>query len=393
MKYFLSLVLSLVIGTSFGQHIQWTLKPGALSTQVDVYLRPTFDFNPGLTPNVYFGQVQFAIGWQTSCPTAGQPTVNFTIDPAFNTNGGGSYSVAVFPQSTSTSPAGETYNVISLNRIGSGAQSYPSGVEVKVGTVTFSGSSPFCTIKIVDYADTGLDGQASCYATNSATGEYQMAPTSDGNFYSSAGNSTAGGDATSGYASLSSLTSLPVKLISFTGSFSNCTASLNWVTAEEINFNHFDVEESTDGTIYKKIGTVQANGTGGQTKYSFNAGFISGNRYYRLRMTDNDGQTSYSYVRALNGNCGSSIPFNIYPNPVRSADQSITLQFSRAEAGVVQVHVYNAAGQQVFGKGINAATGTNVHQVQLPAFSVGTYYLKLTDKSGMEIGSKQLIIQ
>jgi hypothetical protein len=394
MKYILSIAFALGLTTAFGQnYIQWTIKAGAQSSQVDVYLRPNFNFNPGLTPFVYFGQVQFAIGWSTSCPVGAQPTVSFTIDPSFNTNGGGTYSSAVFPQSTSISPAGETYNVISLNRVGSGAQSFPSGVEVKVGTVTMSGSAPACTIKIVDYADAGNDGQASCYATNSATGDYLVAPTSDGNFYTSPGNSLAGGNATSGYSQVVQGISLPLKLISFTGTVSNCNTTLSWITAEEINFSHFEIEESTDGTVFTKTGMVKATGGAGQIKYSFAAGTISGNHCYRLRMVDNDGKAMYSYVRAINGNCADAASFNVYPNPLRVADQALGIRFINVKGGAVQVNLYNEAGQQAMSKRLTATAGINVQQLQLPVLSAGSYYLKLTDKDGKEIGARQLIIK
>jgi hypothetical protein len=394
MKYFLSLALSLLLAvTGYSQnYIQWTIKAGALPTQVDVYLRPNFDFNPGLaTPFLYLGQVQFAIGWSTSCPVGPQPTVNFTIDPAFNnrsTNPADSYSSTVFPQSTSVDPAGETYNVISLNRIGSGSQAFPSGVEVKVGTITMSGSGSSCPLKIVDYLDAGNDGQASCYATNSVLGTYQRAPTSAGNFYSSPGNSLAGGDAISGYAQVVLGISLPVKLVSFTGAVSNCNATLNWITAEEINFSHFDIEGSSNGTVFTKLGVVKATGGTGQIKYSFNAGAISGNHYYRLRMVDNDGKSSYSNIALLRANCGSNEHTAVvYPNPAtKGTGVNVSLQgFSGRISGVL----YAADGKQVSAQSF--INGSN--NIATGKLAAGMYQLVISDAAGNRETRKLIITQ
>jgi len=401
MKYLFSLGLLLMLNSAFGQHIQWTLKPGAAANQADVYLRPTFNFNPGAaTPFEYFGQVQFAIGWQTSCPTAGQPTVSFTIDPAFNTQGGGTYTVNVFPRSNSISPAGESYNVVYLERTGSsGAQTYNALVEVKVGTVTFTGSAPFCPIKIVDYEDAGADGQASCFATNSRTGEFLRAGpgyapgVSSDNFYTSPGNSLAGGNATSGYAQLIQLTSLPLKLTSFTAAADNCAALLDWETAEEVSVSYFDIEESADGINYKKTGTVKALGSALVNKYHFRVNDNKGIRYYRLRMVDNDGGYSFSPVRIVTGDCGGAGSFSVYPNPVRTVGDVLTLRYSMPQAGAVQVVLYNATGQQVLARTLNATAGINQQQLQLPTVSKGAYYLKLTNKEGSEIGAQQLIVK
>ncbi|MBL7732348.1 MAG: T9SS type A sorting domain-containing protein [Chitinophagaceae bacterium] len=394
MKHILTWALSLVLLTSYGQnYVQWTIKPGVQSNQVDVYLRPNFNFNPGSTPNVYFGQVQFAIGWQTSCPTIGQPQVGFTIDPSFNTNGGGTYSSAVFPQATSISPAGETYNVISLNRIGSGAQTFPASVEVKIGTITMTGSAAACQIKIVDYLDAGSDGQASCYATNSATGDYLVAPTSNGNFYSSPGNSLAGGNATSGFAQVILSVSLPVKLVSFTATENNCVTTLSWKTAEEVNFSHFEIEESRDGVLFTKAGSVSATGGVAENQYNFNGGTIDGARYYRLRMVDNDGKSIYSAIRAVNGRCGETDQFMVYPNPVKASSQNITVRFRLAQAGKVELRLYNAAGQLAKSQTVSGAEGWNTQQVQVENAAAGAYYLRLTAIDGKVMGARQLIIK
>ncbi|MBL8031839.1 MAG: T9SS type A sorting domain-containing protein, partial [Candidatus Doudnabacteria bacterium] len=71
----------------------------------------------------------------------------------------------------------------------------------------------------------------------------------------------------------------------------------------------------------------------------------------------------------------------------------LTIRYSLPQAGAVQVVLYNAAGQQVLGRTLNAMAGMNQQQVQVPAISKGAYYLKVTDKEGKEIGAQQLIVK
>lgn len=399
MKYFLSLILFAVLKFSTAEaqtwstvnYFKWTIKPGPATNQVDVYIRPNFNY--GAPANLYLFQVQFAIGWATSCPQAGQPTVSFTIDPTFNSNGGGFYTTSVFPQSVSISPAGETYNVIYLERVGSGAQTYAANVEVKVGTVTLTGSAPACPVKIVDYADTGTDLQASCFVDDPIGNTYFLAPTSDGNFYNDPGGmSTAGGDATSGYAQLNSPVSLPVKLVSFTGKANNCNAALSWITSEEINFSRYEIEQSTDGVHFTKAGTEQfsaaANG-----HYSFSNSQSDGAVYYRLKMVDIDNKSEYSRIITVRTNCSGKSYFSMYPNPVTDNNNTLTLNFSATYNGKAQLSIYNMMGQQMINNRVTVVKGDNMLKTDTRVLLPGTYSVRVTTDNGELVAPAQKLLK
>ncbi len=49
-------------------------------------------------------------------------------------------------------------------------------------------------------------------------------------------------------------TSLPVTLASFTGNLHNGIAYLKWETSLETNFSFFEIEKSTDRTVYRSTG-------------------------------------------------------------------------------------------------------------------------------------------
>ncbi|MEX1191798.1 MAG: hypothetical protein WEA99_07465 [Brumimicrobium sp.] len=85
---------------------------------------------------------------------------------------------------------------------------------------------------------------------------------------------------------------LPVNLISFSGESKEKYNQINWVTGAEVNNDYFDVERSTDGYNFNKIGTVDGAGNSIEaTEYKFlDYDQRIGTTYYRLRQYDFDGK-------------------------------------------------------------------------------------------------------
>lgn len=93
---------------------------------------------------------------------------------------------------------------------------------------------------------------------------------------------------------------LPVTLLSFEGRLQNHSAVLYWNTGRERNSKDFDVEKSTDGVHYYKIGSVNAAGNSSIiSDYTFSDDKLSTINYYRLRMNDLDGRNELSKVIAI----------------------------------------------------------------------------------------------
>jgi hypothetical protein len=112
---------------------------------------------------------------------------------------------------------------------------------------------------------------------------------------------------------------LPIELKSFTTSKSSKNINLNWVTAKEENFSHFEVERSLDQDNWEQIGLVQGMGESmSDVYYDFtdrNAPF--GVIYYRLKSVDIDATFEYSPVVAIE--VGFEGKLAVSPNPVKDA--------------------------------------------------------------------------
>lgn len=89
-------------------------------------------------------------------------------------------------------------------------------------------------------------------------------------------------------------TPLPVSLISFTGTKISDNVELDW-SANESNMIGYDIERSTDGTNFWRIGGVSAQNLSTVAKYTY-IDFYSQRtvNYYRLKMLSKDGTSKYS---------------------------------------------------------------------------------------------------
>jgi hypothetical protein len=168
-----------------------------------------------------------------------------------------------------------------------------------------------------------------------------------------------------------STSTLPIKLLSFSGSSTNCKAVLKWETAAEINADYIEVEmRAGNGNSFTSIGKVLAQGS--NSSYTFtNNTLQSAVTYYRLKLVDKDGKYEYSNIIVLR--CNGINAATIYPNPVKDK-----LYISGLNRGVNSINLYTIQGSLVRTVQLSTATGY-VAMEDLPA---GTYVLGITDNTG-----------
>ncbi|MDO7873514.1 right-handed parallel beta-helix repeat-containing protein [Hymenobacter sp. ASUV-10] len=139
---------------------------------------------------------------------------------------------------------------------------------------------------------------------------------------------------------------LPVELMAFTATAAGPAAvRLAWATASERNSARFEVERSTDGRHFGRIGTVAAAGRSSSARtYELpdpNPPVHQSTLYYRLRLVDADGTFSYSPVRAV-ARPGAATGLRMFPNPATTGATTLT----GAAPGTV-VTVLDALGRPV----------------------------------------------
>ena len=160
---------------------------------------------------------------------------------------------------------------------------------------------------------------------------------------------------------------LPITLTSFTVSYVNKKAALNWQVSEQLNVKQYEIEWGTDGRNFQYIGTQSAIGNNTAQNYQWlHSGVFPGKNFYRLKVVDNDGTYTYSPTRFINTDITNGI--TVYPNP---ATQFIQADITGITA-TAEVVLINALGAIVEKFSINAS---GLHSFPVQNLRSGTYRL------------------
>ncbi len=151
-------------------------------------------------------------------------------------------------------------------------------------------------------------------------------------------------------------TILPIELISLNAVKDHQQINVQWVTAVEVNCDHFTVERSVDGEHFEPIARVKGAGNKSSvSQYLYvDEQPLYGMSYYRLRQTDFDGNFSYTETVTARFDIlpAATSGIKIFPNPVVSGEQfHISLPDGSFEAGEeVLIVLADINGREVFSK-------------------------------------------
>jgi hypothetical protein len=179
------------------------------------------------------------------------------------------------------------------------------------------------------------------------------------------------------------LSTLPVKLESFTAAPDGEKVQLRWNVSEELNMLYYEIEHSTTASNFQDIigGVLPTN------KRSYNLTDehpVSGFNYYRLKSTDKNGAVSYSEIRKVN--FGKTGDISVYPNPVRD---NVNITFTHAFINKpCAISIYDVNGKLLSVKRITATSQTEMLDVS--AYSNGKYIVRITTDT--EVISKTIQI-
>jgi len=181
---------------------------------------------------------------------------------------------------------------------------------------------------------------------------------------------------------------LPLRLITFTGVRNNGISLLNWHTDNESNVAGFTLERSFNGVQYSSAGQIAAKNSGNPEEYRFPDQIsYNGNAYYRLKITDIGGKSSYSPVVVLNEALAGADVFSIL-NPAHS---EMLVQAKPGISGQFKYRLLSMAGQ-LFQEGAFQVTSGETVSIPLNQYvAKGIYQLEI--KSNKSIQFAKLLIQ
>ena len=168
---------------------------------------------------------------------------------------------------------------------------------------------------------------------------------------------------------------LPVELMRFEGNNKGKNNLLSWKTASESNNMGFDIERSTDGIRFGKIGFVKGNGTTTIAQsYTFEDSTPSeGIAYYRLKQLNFGGRFEYSKIISITQIVKNEVA--VFPNPSNGIFTITGLKDTEGKTFVLM----NSVGQTT------SIKVQNNGQVDMSAYPSGVYYLHIGSTSSKQI--------
>ncbi len=152
---------------------------------------------------------------------------------------------------------------------------------------------------------------------------------------------------------------------------------LQWETSFEEETDLFIVEKSTDGISFKNIGTVEATGNSNdENAYRFmDTGLGVAKSYYRLKVVDTDGTSSYSQVATINKVKLNQFAVVAYSSIL--ADKTFDISIDALIEGQLEYELVSYQGELVYSEFQYLYPGLNELKVNLEDATEGIYKVKL----------------
>ncbi|MEN9610526.1 MAG: hypothetical protein RLZZ628_1340 [Bacteroidota bacterium] len=182
-----------------------------------------------------------------------------------------------------------------------------------------------------------------------------------------------GGTCTRSLTPFSTSSALPVELVNFYAQTNGAEVTLHWTTVSEMKARKFEIERSTDGKTFSKIGEVLAKGE--YSIYNFADEHSFDISYYRLRQIDLDGKETFSKIVSI---IHTHNEIQLFPNPTMGKIYipSSDFQWNR-------ISIFNHLGQILIEK---AAVE---HEIDLSHLPNGIYYIEIS--SDMKKSQKRIV--
>ena len=156
--------------------------------------------------------------------------------------------------------------------------------------------------------------------------------------------------------------------------------TLKWITADEKDFDRFEVQRSGDAKVFETIGVVfgqTVNGepvsgqtvytgmpdTGALSTYTFTDLTPGASNYYRLKMVDRDASFEYSRIISIGNSSEQAVVGSFYPNP---SNGKVFVDVNAVESGSWTLTITDVAGKII---------GKQVHQLQKGMNKISVYGL------------------
>ncbi|WP_158267513.1 T9SS type A sorting domain-containing protein [Adhaeribacter arboris] len=180
---------------------------------------------------------------------------------------------------------------------------------------------------------------------------------------------------------------LPVQLLNFTATLNNSRVDLHWKTTSETESDFFTVEKTRNLKDYYRVAIVKAAGTSityqAQDMQPFN-----GLSYYRLKQTDNNKNSTYSEIVAVNLIENSVFTVNVFPNPTEG---EINIVIGGADDKEYSLLLTDLVGQRYYVSKVKTLSREDTFQINQNQYLAAGVYLLTVSGNGHSYSKKIMV--
>ena len=162
---------------------------------------------------------------------------------------------------------------------------------------------------------------------------------------------------------------LSVQLPFFEAKRNSSGKLITWEANAELSVDHYEIERSGNGRDFVFIGGVNSKKAAGTNYYFFTDPERSSDKaFYRLRMVDDKGKTSFSKTVILENAPNANVVLRLWPNP---ANELLSIKHDPVTKATVSI-VTNAG---IVLRKVQLPQRSVRNQVSVSDLAVGTYHL------------------
>ncbi len=174
---------------------------------------------------------------------------------------------------------------------------------------------------------------------------------------------------------------IPVTFTGISAKKTGCEIQVNFSSENEINVDRYEVEASSNGIQYKKMGQVRADQRiNYMLRFPLTTDIMAPVIYVRVKSIDRDGSFQYSINRSVKGTCDEDNILDLYPNPLPQNQSGILIRnLSGIFNGKLTIELLDITGRLVRKNelALNAVKQFAYETGQLPA---GQYLIRINYK-------------
>lgn len=181
---------------------------------------------------------------------------------------------------------------------------------------------------------------------------------------------------------------LPLTNLKFKGSLNDDRSVLNWTMSGDENVAYYEVEFSSNGTVFGTTGKVFGKGntqSANSYQYTDPEHTFATVRYYRLKVVQKGGSFTYSGIIRLNAN---DLDIEAVPNPF---DRNINVQVRLKTAETVRIRLIDFTGRTVYTTTEQMGVGSHSVSINLPTGLIKGIYVLDVKAGNEQIFQKKLI--